>query len=241
MSKDDNNENMALQNVKDFNSNNLDQSSFIFEPILLERRSCSGCKNSNCHCDKNGNCKCGGHVSNENNALYQNSDHEKSLFYKRNSEMEFNIPAANSEAERIDDKYYDTPETEVEQVDSATEEIRHTNVREPRKSKEKFHFTDGEYFIYQHPDVYKLTPVDNSREYENMISSNKERQASNHLFAIKQNTMPHSRFRRRTQTDNNAPIQLIDLSAEDLFGALPQSFEGELARYKRVKRARVRK
>ncbi|XP_063921779.1 uncharacterized protein DDB_G0283697-like isoform X2 [Zophobas morio] len=48
-----------------------------------------------------------------------------------------------------------------------------------------------------------------------------------------------SRFRRRISEDqvlSNRPQQLSDMSELDLFGALPKSYDGELSRYKRVKR-----
>lgn len=113
-------------------------------------------------------------------------------------------------------------------------------MRAPRKIK-GFHFTDGEYFIDQHPVLLQLTPVEQVEGNDHLISLKGKRDSGNHLYALKRSIIPHSRFRRRTQTENNEPIQLIDMSAEELFGALPQSYEGELTRYKRVKRSKLRK
>lgn len=101
-------------------------------------------------------------------------------------------------------------------------------IREPRKYN--FQFRDGEYFVDRDPAIYNLVPVEHSEEYDNSESS-----ASDEA-TVRQNLRQHFRFRRRTQTKQNAPLQLIDMSPEDLFGALPQSFEGELTRSKRVKR-----
>lgn len=209
----------------------MDQSNLIFKPLPLEKRGCDACKGSNCHCDKKGNCKCG----------YQLSDMEenlekKSLNGKTIPDMDFNLPGDVNVEEKSINQDADMKETEGDS------DIKSNNkLRTPRRLKDYFHFTDGEYFIDQHPLLYRLTPVDGLEKFRNLISSKNEDVDGNHLYAIKQKMIPHSRFRRRTQTENSQPIQLIDMSAEDLFGALPQNFEGELARYKRVKRDKKRK
>lgn len=113
-------------------------------------------------------------------------------------------------------------------------------LRAPRKIKEGFLFTDGEYFIDQNPALLQLTPLEEVEGENHLISLKGKSDSGNHLYALKRSMIPHSRFRRRTQTENNEPIQLIDMSAEELFGALPQSYEGELTRYKRVKRSKMK-
>lgn len=69
--------------------------------------------------------------------------------------------------------------------------------------------------------------------------------AVKHLAAIRQRNLqdiPISRQKRYYQESLNddimgdRPQQIADMSDTDLFGPLPQSYEGELARFKRVKR-----
>ncbi|XP_023018554.2 uncharacterized protein [Leptinotarsa decemlineata] len=98
-------------------------------------------------------------------------------------------------------------------------------------------FENGEYFVDLQPSIFKLSSSENS---QNSMTSQRW-PVKRHLATVRQLKMfPHSRFRRRVQKDENnrEPRQLIDMSEEDIFGALPQSYEGELARYKRVKRAK---
>lgn len=60
-----------------------------------------------------------------------------------------------------------------------------------------------------------------------------------HFIPMRRRNRWNSRFRRRISEDQgigNRPQQLSDMSDLDLFGALPKSYDGELARYKRVKR-----
>lgn len=72
--------------------------------------------------------------------------------------------------------------------------------------------------------------------------------AMKHLAAIRQRNLqdiPNSRQKRYYQESLNddimgdRPQQIADMSDTDLFGPLPQSYEGELARFKRVKRKHV--
>lgn len=230
MSKE-NEEIIGTRNFDDLNANDLDQSNIIFKPLPLKKRGCGTCKSGNCNCDKKGNCKCGYQLSNMDENIEKNLPNEKTI-----SDMDFSLPGDVNFEEKSIKEDADMKESET------NSDIKSNNkLRTPRKLKDSFHFTDGEYFIDQHPLLYRLTPVDGLEKFRNLLFPKNEDESGTHLYAIKQRMVPHSRFRRRTQTENNQPIQLIDMSAEDLFGALPQSYEGELARYKRVKRARKRK
>lgn len=197
----------------------LDQSNFIFQPLVFDKRTCE-CKN--------GNCKCGKTKGNEH--LDSNSDNEESSDSDRNlsaSQIENLNQAADNE--------------DIELLEKETNVENSHKLRSPRKIKNGFHFSDGEYFIDQHPALLQLTPVEEVEGDDHLIALKGKSDSGNHLYALKRSMIPHSRFRRRTQTENNEPIQLIDMSAEELFGALPQSYEGELTRYKRVKRSKLKK
>ncbi|CAH0550155.1 unnamed protein product [Brassicogethes aeneus] len=107
-----------------------------------------------------------------------------------------------------------------------------------------------EYYIDLHPDIYHIKNY-NEENYEEVPDREKRSDMDdlvalhggtatrNHLVAIRSRSMGNglSRVRRRIDRDlDDEPIHLIDMSDEDIFGALPQSFEGELGRYKRIKR-----
>lgn len=108
----------------------------------------------------------------------------------------------------------------------------------------------AEYYIDMNPEIYKITQfnVVDGDEYEEMDERKKRYDEDdfvalhggtatrNHMEIRSKNGQIHNRVRRRIDDEsNNDPIQLIDMSEEDIFGALPQSFDGELNRYKRVK------
>lgn len=208
----------SIQDVNHASSSGLNKPSFIFNPLYVEKRTCSTCKNC---CNKKSNCKCGSQISND-----KFNDKKFINIQLRDSKVDFSSPEMN-------DEDISNENTDLNEVEGETAETEQSRVRTPRKIKEPFRFIDGEYFIDQHPALFKLTPVKNVEDFE---FSNSGIDGSR-LYSISKSALIHSRFRRRTQTENNQPIQLIDMSAEDIFGALPQSYEGELVRYKRVKRA----
>lgn len=67
----------------------------------------------------------------------------------------------------------------------------------------------------------------------NRIAATRERNAK-----IKDNSRKKRNYRKAESEagDDNQPQQIADMSDTDLFGPLPQSYEGELSRFKRVKR-----
>lgn len=196
----------------------MDQSNFIFQPLLFAKRTCV-CKN--------GNCKCGKTDTKGKESSEKDSGNAEII-----SESDFNL--SESQNGNLNEE-----EEDMKEFDKDTNEENSQKLRAPRKT-EGFHFTDGEYFIDQHPPLFQLTPVEEVEGKDHLVPLKTRSDSDHRLYTIKRSMIPHSRFRRRTQTENNEPMQLIDMSAEELFGALPQSYEGELARYKRVKRSRLK-
>lgn len=193
--------------------------------------------NKNCECDKQGNCKCGGQytevVPSTNKQIYPNFNQYKMRKRSAANQVKIKKRKTNSHLNSI---------SNIEENDN-DEELNNNNLVK-RETQTHKSFENGEYYVDLRPDIYRLTPIDNSRNkrenFDTLVAIHGGGPVRNHLVAIRQRSMlPHSRFRRRIKTeDNNEPRQLIDMSEEELFGALPQSFEGELARYKRVKRGK---
>ncbi|CAG9764924.1 unnamed protein product [Ceutorhynchus assimilis] len=102
---------------------------------------------------------------------------------------------------------------------------------------------DGGYMLDLDPDIYRLTNAQEPREkrqasFIDLVAIHGGGPVLNHLLAIRKRSMlPIARVKRSDNANNNYKmLSLKDMSDVDLFGDLPQSYEGELARYKRVKR-----
>lgn len=104
------------------------------------------------------------------------------------------------------------------------------------------------YYVDLNPDVYQMAPEVNMKDLargkRDTINSKLEDSAvRNHLSALSHrsmlNNLPNARDRRRIfHIPQSQPQQLTDMTDEELFGALLQHFEGDLARYKRIKRSK---
>ncbi|KAJ8925960.1 hypothetical protein NQ315_009813 [Exocentrus adspersus] len=201
-----------------------------------------------CNCNKAGSgCKCGTQKADLTVPSFNEeySDYPRSNFVEKKSASHCNCDknGKNCKCQTVDEgpqryedesKNSDVTEDYYDDFETGGAKI----MKREAGTGEKQPFHNGEYFVDLHPDVYKLTPLETPREKrESKLDGNA---LVNHVVAVKQRSMlPHLRRRRRIETgevEERAPRQLIDMSDEDLFGALPQGFAGELARYKRVKR-----
>ncbi|CAH1159001.1 unnamed protein product [Phyllotreta striolata] len=166
-----------------------------------------------CSCDKNGqHCKCEDTVKETipSMAEYYND-------YNENND----ISAWNDDNQYLTENDYETDY----RFDKRAIKPRKFAVNKPLES--------GEFFVDFRPDAYNLSPLENFRK-------KREKLGPARLVSYNADGMsPHSRYRRRILKEENniLPRQLIDMSDEDLFGALPQNFDGELIRYKRIRRS----
>lgn len=100
---------------------------------------------------------------------------------------------------------------------------------------------DGGYILDLDPDIYRITDENpNSPEarkkrnsFVDMVAIHGGGPVMNHLVAIRERSML-PRLRVKRNSDRTQQLVLSEMSDEDLFGPLPQGFDGELARYKRV-------
>ncbi|XP_057663917.1 protein PFC0760c-like [Diorhabda carinulata] len=186
-----------------------------------------------CNCDKDGNhCKCS---NSEQNFDYYEDEIESKSIDKKSIESTCNCDKNDENCKcrnLIDDDYSMYEEDE--------NGMKKRSVK-ARKFADAKSFQNGEYFVDLQPDLYRIESIDESRNKRNDFDDLLEREsARKQLIAVKQRSMlPLSRYRRRTYKEE--PRKLTDMSGEDLFGALPQSFGGELNRYKRVKRSKRKK
>ncbi|KAG5875066.1 hypothetical protein JTB14_018018, partial [Gonioctena quinquepunctata] len=208
-----------------------------------------------CSCDKtSGDCKCDNRPSKTEDIASK----EHQTYAGKSSAKHCSCNKNNNDCKCVNElidalpKYDMIPKYKVKRMDVGAfhEELTNTDgvlvedyrtkrsvlkrATKPRRLGMKKPFENGEYFVDLLPNIFKISSTV-SEEFKGIP-------VKRHLVPVKQQRMSpsHSRFRRRVQKEENnrEPRQLIDMSDEDLFGALPQSFEGELARYKRVKRDR---
>lgn len=95
--------------------------------------------------------------------------------------------------------------------------------------------SDGGYTLDLDPEVYRITEVEGRKKRSNfldLVAVHGGDTVLNHLVSIRQRSM-----RAKRMAGDKEPLTLMDMSGEDLFGALPQGFDGELTRSKRVKRS----
>lgn len=100
---------------------------------------------------------------------------------------------------------------------------------------------DGGYILDLDPDIYRITDENpNTPEarkkrnsFVDLVAIHGGGPVMNHLVAIRERSML-PRLRTKRNSDRTQQLVLSEMSDEDLFGALPQGFDGELARYKRV-------
>ncbi|XP_030753894.1 uncharacterized protein PF11_0207-like [Sitophilus oryzae] len=116
------------------------------------------------------------------------------------------------------------------------------------KRKEKPRFEDGEYYLDTRPDAYvvieerpegDLEKRKKRNTFDDLVAIHGGGPVVNHLLAVRKRSMfPRERFKRAADNryQSNKQLKLSNMLDEDLFGALPQGYEGELARYKRIKR-----
>nr|CAH7740308.1 unnamed protein product [Callosobruchus chinensis] len=196
-------------------------------------------ENHNCKCDKNGNnCKC--------RRLAKDTDYSNFIV-----DPERIIRSAiNSNQHCRCDKNHNC-KCGVDEEEPSLEESKRQRRKDQdqyqlikREAKIDSNFKSGEYFVDLHPTVYRLAPDDTIRSKREMTDQQKD--SSSSLYeepqltnqqpsSIKDESM-HSRIRRTAAQDSeDDQRQLIDMSEEEIFGALPQSFEGELQRYKRIR------
>ncbi|XP_019772099.2 probable inactive protein kinase DDB_G0270444 isoform X2 [Dendroctonus ponderosae] len=104
-----------------------------------------------------------------------------------------------------------------------------------RKSQLSKALTDGGYTLDLDPEVYRIAEVDGRKKRSNfldLVAVHGGGAVLDHLVSIRQRSM-----RAKRTAGDKEPLTLMDMSGEDLFGALPQGFDGELTRSKRVKRS----
>ncbi|XP_072377569.1 uncharacterized protein [Diabrotica undecimpunctata] len=230
------------KNCKCYNENSnfmYDDSDNTDETKYLSKKSVK----PSCTCDKNGkNCKCKNNVVNTIPSIQD--DYESYNDYKE----PLNEENANWNDQDLNNFSSNEKVAEGNYIDySNSDEIQKRAIK-PRKYVNEKSFQNGEYLIDLEPEMYKLEPIDSSRtkrdNLNNLLSADGNDLARRQLFAIRQRSMvPHARSRRRIfkEENNKKPRELINMSHEDLFGALPQSFDGELLRYKRVRRSKKKK
>ncbi|CAH1163599.1 unnamed protein product [Phaedon cochleariae] len=184
-----------------------------------------------CSCNKNGNCKCGSPVDEPEPLLDQDYEAADDALPKNANE---DLSEFNKDGIAI--------ETNDDEEPVASKFSR--RAIKPRKEAMK-NFQNGEYFVDFHPSRYKFPMGETFRRkrdnFEDMVAIHGGGAVRAHLAAVRERSMlpfPRQRSMRRVRKeDNNSEArQLIDMSDEDIFGALPQGFEGGLQRYKRVKR-----
>lgn len=195
-----------------------------------------------CSCDKNGNnCKCENTLKETIPSL---ADKNYSEYYDLgddyNEDSDLALKSVNSISALHEDNQYLT-DNEYENDDYTNNDKFEKRAIKPRKFAINKPMESGEYFVDFQPDTYNLSPRDTFRKKRDKYDFNIFKNGQPHLVSFKQqdSMSPHSRYRRRILREENnlAPRQLIDMSDEDLFGALPQTFDGELLRYKRIRRS----
>uniref|UniRef100_A0A6P7FY17 AP2/ERF domain-containing protein PFD0985w-like isoform X1 n=1 Tax=Diabrotica virgifera virgifera TaxID=50390 RepID=A0A6P7FY17_DIAVI len=230
------------KNCKCYNENSnliYDDNGNTDESKYLSKKSVK----QSCTCDKSGkNCKCRNNLVNTIPSIQ--ADYESDYDYK---------DASNEQNDNLNDqdlRSFSSNEDVAEDnyIDYSNSEDIQKRAIKPRKYVNEKTFQNGEYLVDLEPDVYKLEPIDNSRNkrenLNDLLAAEGNDNARRQLFAIRQRSMvPLARSRRRIfkEENNKKPRELINMSHEDLFGALPQSFDGELLRYKRVRRSKRKK
>ncbi|XP_076267743.1 uncharacterized protein LOC143200871 isoform X2 [Rhynchophorus ferrugineus] len=151
-----------------------------------------------------------------------------------------------------DEKQLDKDDNEERIIEETTREKKNCKCKGekncvcPAETNKRAHqqqarFQDGKYSLDIDPDIYRI--IDPSSD---AMSARKKRESFadlvaihgggpvvNHLLAVKERSM----FKRRNKRESRGnQLKLANMLDKDLFGPLPQNYEGELIRYKRVKR-----
>nr|CAI5850494.1 unnamed protein product [Callosobruchus analis] len=189
-------------------------------------------ENPNCKCDKNGNnCKCRRHV--------KNADYSNFIVDPERIIRSAIISSQHCHCDKNHNCKCGVQEEESALEDSRRQRREGSSYQDQyqlmkREAKIDSNFQSGEYFVDLHPTVYRLAPDDSIRSKREMADQQKESSSSlaeepqminQHSRSIRDEPL-HSRIRRTASQDSeDDQRQLIDMSEEEIFGALPQSMD----------------
>ncbi|XP_050296921.1 uncharacterized protein LOC126736565 [Anthonomus grandis grandis] len=146
----------------------------------------------------------------------------------------------------LDDNLVEIPRSDT--LGYVKERISQSNHKNVEKEEIKRHvrqsgnvrdvLQDGGYTLDLEPDIYRITGAQDQTRHKrdnffDLVAIHGGGPAMDHLVAVRERSMFSPRIRRKRSSDF---LTLKEMKDEELFGALPQSYQGELARVKRIRK-----